>query len=89
MPPPMISSTRFVSAGTAAVRTAAHGPGRGEAGSIRSSASRPVSSAAVAQDRAHLVLDRAAAAGRAQAQQLFQSLVELADGERRHETPFL
>ena len=36
------------------------------------------------QDSADLVLDRAAAAGRAQAQLLLQLLVELADGEGGH-----
>ena len=38
----------------------------------------------VAQDGAHLILDRAAAPCGAQAQQLFEPFVELADGERGH-----
>ena len=37
-----------------------------------------------AQDGAHLVFHGAAMAGGAQAQQLFEPLVELADGERGH-----
>ena len=38
-----------------------------------------------AQNGAHLILDRAAAFGRAQAQQLLEALVELPDGEGSHE----
>ena len=40
------------------------------------------------QDGAHLILDRASATRGAQAQQLFEPLIELADGERSHEILF-
>ena len=81
MPPPMISSTRL----TAGRRRGAERRGAcGDGGVKFSSIVRAGFLGGGAQDGAHFVLDRAAALGRAQPQQLLQPLVELADGEGGH-----
>ena len=81
MPPPTISSTRLApAAGAAAGWRGACGDG-----GVKFSRHRAAGFfGGGAQDGAHFVFDRTAALGRAQPQQLLQSLVELPDGEGGH-----
>ena len=79
MPPPMISSTRLVRA--ARRRASGRAATWSTAGRL---VGEPLGAGRLggrAQDGAHLVLDRAAVPGRAQAELLLELFVELADGE--------